>query len=69
MLFSSLYPNGLKHFFDIFQEKPEFFRKTLKQISMQNFISLASTQTNLAKFLTFIPENFKKFQKNIQRIS
>jgi hypothetical protein len=32
---------------------------------MQNFSSLATTQTDLAKFFTFFPEFFKIFQKRI----
>jgi hypothetical protein len=36
---------------------------------MQNFNSLASTQTDIAKFWTFFQENFKVFLKILKRIS
>jgi hypothetical protein len=40
-----------------------------QSMSMQNFNSLASTQTDIAKFLTIFQENFRIFQKILKRIS
>jgi hypothetical protein len=36
---------------------------------MQNFYSLASTQTDITKIWIFFHENFKKFQKILKQVS
>jgi hypothetical protein len=38
------------------------------QLEKQNFKSLASTQTNKAKFLLFFQENFEKILKILNRV-
>jgi hypothetical protein len=57
-------------FWLFFKKLSGFFRKTLKRIQknpymfMQNFRSLACTQTDLDTILTIFEDNFRIFQEN-----
>jgi hypothetical protein len=53
----------------ILKTENEAFKPSLHRVFMQNFSSLAYTQTDLGTFFTFFKKISKNFRKTLQRIS